>query len=85
MGVKLGTRINGWNIVGAGGDSAFYNGDWLKRAAVAQAGIYANDAEEATYPLTNSLPNGEPLEAILNKPLPQQLWAALSGAPIPRP
>ncbi|MNF49129.1 hypothetical protein D3C84_303940 [compost metagenome] len=62
-GIKnLGTKINGWNIVGAGGDSAFYNGDWLKRAAVAQAGIYANDAEEATYPLSKTLPDGEPLD-----------------------
>ena len=34
------------------GDSAHYNGDWLKRAAAAQAGIYGNDAEEAMYPLT---------------------------------
>lgn len=59
----LGTKVNGWNIVGAGGDSAFYHGDWLKRAAVAQAGIYANDAEEATYPLTTTLPNGEPLDS----------------------
>jgi hypothetical protein len=62
-GIKnLGTRINGWNVVGAGGDNAFYNGDWLKHAAVAQAGIYANDADEATYPLANTLPNGEPLD-----------------------
>jgi hypothetical protein len=62
-GIKnLGTKINGWNIVGAGGDNAFYNGDWLKRAAVAQAGIYANDAEEATYPLAKTLPDGELLD-----------------------
>jgi hypothetical protein len=33
-----------------GGSRAhFYNGDWLRRAAVARAGIYANDAAEATY------------------------------------
>jgi hypothetical protein len=62
-GIKnLGTKINGWNIAGAGGNSAFYNGDWLKRAAVAQAGIYANDADEATYPITSTLPNGERLD-----------------------
>lgn len=62
-GVKnLGTKINGWNIASSGGDSAFYNGDWLKRAAIAQAGIYGNDAEEATYPLTKTLPGGEPLD-----------------------
>jgi hypothetical protein len=58
----FGTRVNGWNIAGAGGDRAFYDGDWLKRAVVAQAGIYANDAEEATYPLAKTLPDGEPLD-----------------------
>ena len=30
---------------------AFYNGDWLKRAAVADGGIYANDPEEAAIPV----------------------------------
>lgn len=59
---NLGTKVNGWNISSAGGDAAFYNGDWLKRAAIAQAGIYANDAEEATYPITKILPDGEPLD-----------------------
>jgi hypothetical protein len=45
------------------GDSAFYNGDWLKRAAAAQAGIYGNDAAEALYPMTKTLADGEPLDA----------------------
>jgi hypothetical protein len=31
---------------------AFYNGDWLKRAAAAKGGIYGNDAVEAMYPMT---------------------------------
>ena len=34
------------------GDRAFYNGDWLMRAAAAKAGIYGNDAVEAMYPIT---------------------------------
>jgi hypothetical protein len=59
---NLGTKINGWNIASTGGDAAFYHGDWLKRAAIAQAGIYGNNSEEATYPLTKTLPNGEPLD-----------------------
>ncbi|CAI8827526.1 Cell envelope protein [Pseudomonas sp. IT-P253] len=59
---NLGTKINGWNIASTGGDAAFYHGDWLKRAAIAQAGIYGNNSEEATYPLTRTLPNGEPLD-----------------------
>ena len=29
------------------GDSAFFNGDWLKRAAAAKAGIYGHGAAEA--------------------------------------
>ncbi|WP_256589164.1 DUF1254 domain-containing protein [Pseudomonas sp. ACN8] len=58
----LGTQVNGWNIVSSGGDAAFYNGDWLKRAAIAQAGIYANDAEEATYPMAKILSDGTPLD-----------------------
>jgi hypothetical protein len=58
----LGTQVNGWNIVGSGGDAAFYDGDWLKRAAIAQAGIYANDAEEATYPMAKILSDGTPLD-----------------------
>lgn len=58
----LGTKINGWNVASITGDRAFFNGDWLKRAAAAQAGIYGNDAAEAMYPLTLSLPDGESLD-----------------------
>jgi hypothetical protein len=59
---NLGTKINGWNIASITGDRAFFNGDWLKRAAAAKAGIYGNDAVEAMYPLTTALPDGEPLD-----------------------
>ncbi len=59
---NLGTKINGWNIASITGDRAFFNGDWLKRAAAAKAGIYGNDAVEAMYPLTTTLPDGEPLD-----------------------
>ena len=38
--------------VACSGDHAFYNGDWLKRAAAAKGGIYGNDAGEAIYPIT---------------------------------
>jgi hypothetical protein len=58
----IGTEINGWHIASITGDRAFFNGDWLKRAEAAQAGIYGNDAVEAMYPLTTTLPNGEPLD-----------------------
>src|SRR5438034_733142 len=56
-------NINGWKVGSLFGDSAFYNGDWLKRAAAAQAGIYGNDAVEAMSPMTKTLANGEPLDA----------------------
>lgn len=59
---NLGAKINGWNVASITGDRAFFNGDWLKRAAAAQAGIYGNDAVEAMYPLCTTLANGEPLD-----------------------
>jgi hypothetical protein len=59
---RLGTAVNGWHIASVTGDRAFFHGDWLARAAAAQAGIYGNDAIEAVYPLTRTLANGEPLD-----------------------
>jgi len=55
-------NINGWKVGSLFGDSTFYNGDWLKRAAAAQAGIYGNDAVEAMYPMTKTLTDGEALD-----------------------
>ncbi|MBP7371007.1 MAG: DUF1254 domain-containing protein, partial [Arenimonas sp.] len=46
--------INGWKVGALFGDGAFYNGDWLKRAAAAKGGIYGNDAVEAMYPMTKT-------------------------------
>jgi hypothetical protein len=60
---STGRNINGWRVGGlSGGNGASFNGDWLRRAAVAKAGIYANDPAEAMYPLTRWLPNGEQLD-----------------------
>ncbi len=59
-------NINGWKVGSLFGDRAFYNGDWLKRAAAAQGGIYGNDSVEAMYPMTRSLANGELLDASKN-------------------
>ncbi|MGO9829505.1 MAG: DUF1254 domain-containing protein [Myxococcaceae bacterium] len=59
---SLGKKINGWNIAAAFGDRAFYNGNWLLRAAAAQAGIYGNTAIEAMYPATKVDSTGEPLD-----------------------
>jgi hypothetical protein len=59
--------INGWKVGSLFGDRAFYNGDWLKRAAAAKGGIYGNDAVEAMYPLTKTLTNGEVLDGAKHK------------------
>ncbi|MGO9111384.1 MAG: DUF1254 domain-containing protein [Thermoguttaceae bacterium] len=60
---STGKDQNGWLVGGlAGGDRAFFNGNWLKRAAVAKAGIYANDPAEAMYPMTRKDSNGETLD-----------------------
>ncbi|HWB10821.1 MAG TPA: DUF1254 domain-containing protein [Pirellulales bacterium] len=48
----FGKDVNGWRVATEGvGDRSVYKGDWTLRAAVAMAGIYANDPEEAMYPL----------------------------------
>ena len=59
---NAGKAINGWRVSGLPGDSADYNGDWLKRAAAAKAGIYGNDPEEATYPFTREDGEGQKLD-----------------------
>lgn len=55
-------NINGWKVGSLFGDSTFYKGDWLKRAAAAKGGIYGNDAVEAVYPMTRMDTNGDPLD-----------------------
>jgi hypothetical protein len=55
-------KINGWSVGSAFGDRAFYNGNWLLRAAGAVAGIYGNDAVEAVYPVTRTDADGQPLD-----------------------
>lgn len=64
---NIGKKINGWNVGSALGDRAFFNGNWLLRAAGALAGIYGNSAEEAVYPLTTSDGNGQPLDGTKHK------------------
>ena len=54
--------INGWRVGAFFGDRDFFHGNWLLRAAGAKAGIYGNDAIEATYPMTKTLADGEPLD-----------------------
>jgi hypothetical protein len=54
--------VNGWKISPLYGDRAFFHGDWLRRAAGAQSGIYGQDPIEAVYPTTQTLANGEELD-----------------------
>jgi hypothetical protein len=55
-------NINGWKVGSLFGDRAFYDGNWLKRAAAAKGGIYGNNAVEAMYPMTKTLADGEVLD-----------------------
>jgi hypothetical protein len=59
---NAGKGINGWRISSLFGDSSFFNGDWLKRAAGAKGGIYGNDAVEAMYPATRIDSDGQTLD-----------------------
>ena len=59
---EIGKDINGWQVGSAFGNRAFFNGNFLLRAAAAKAGIYGNDAEEAVYPLAKSDDKGEGLD-----------------------
>jgi hypothetical protein len=55
-------NINGWNVGAFFGDSQFFKGDWLMRAAAAKGGLYGNDAAEAMYPYTRTDASGETLD-----------------------
>lgn len=63
----LGADINGWRVSSAQGNRAFFNGDWLLRAAGARAGIYGVDAEEGVYPLTRNAGDGSVLDGSKHK------------------
>ena len=54
--------INGWQVGSLWGDGDFYNGDWLKRAGGAKAGIYGNTADEAMYLLGRTDSTGQILD-----------------------
>jgi hypothetical protein len=60
---NLGHDENGWRVGAEQGDRAFYDGNWLLRAAAALAGIYGNDEVEALYPLAFTDGRGKKLNA----------------------
>jgi hypothetical protein len=41
---QISRKVVWWNVGSSFGDRAFYNGEWLRRAAAAQSGIYGNSA-----------------------------------------
>jgi hypothetical protein len=59
---NIGKNINGWTVGSAFGGRAFYQGNYLLRAAAALAGIYGNNADEAMYPLARNDGVGDPLD-----------------------
>lgn len=59
---NIGKNINSWTVGSAFGDRAFYQGNYLLRAAAALAGIYGNNADEAMYPLARNDGVGDPLD-----------------------
>ena len=64
----MGKLVNGWIVVNSGiGDRTVDDGDWTQRAAVAAAGILANDPAEAVYPITRKDGDGNPLDGSKSK------------------
>jgi len=59
---NVGKNVNGWRVGSIGGDRTFFNGNWLLRATAAKAGIYANSAVEAVYPITRVGADGKTLD-----------------------
>jgi hypothetical protein len=64
---NIGEKVNGWNMTDAIGPREFFNGDWLLRAAAAQAAMYMNDKIEAFYRVVFVDAYGETLDAQANK------------------
>jgi hypothetical protein len=60
---SIGKVVNGWHLLDINGSRAGYKGDWTQRAAIALAGIYANDTVEAFYPLLATDSDGKKPDA----------------------
>ncbi|WP_199193294.1 DUF1254 domain-containing protein [Blastopirellula marina] len=63
----IGATVNGWHILDITNDREACDGDWLLRASIAMAGIYANDSIEAAYPITRTDADGQPLDGSQHK------------------
>jgi hypothetical protein len=74
LGIRVGNRkiaraldgvtvaLGDWRFVACFGDAAFYNGDWLLRAARTRAGLYGDDPQEAVCLSTRISAGGETLD-----------------------
>jgi hypothetical protein len=60
--LNLGNDQNGWNVALIENNRKTIAGNWAQRAAIAKAGIYANDYFEATYPMTRKDQTGATLD-----------------------
>jgi len=56
---RLGTRVNGWTMITE--TMGVYGNNYVKRAVVAFAGLGANPAEDAIYPVLTADADGSPL------------------------
>ena len=66
-GKSTGKPQNGWMVAKIENNAKTINGDWLMRSAIASAGIYANDYQEALYPMTRVDGTGATLDGSTGK------------------
>jgi hypothetical protein len=59
---SMGEKVNGWMSLDPFGNRAFYDGDYMKRAASAMVGWGGNDRIEADYPMARTDVDGNPLD-----------------------
>ncbi len=64
---NIGKEVNGWRIMDIVGSRDGYHGNYLLRAGVALAGIYANDSAEAMCPMACVDHTGSILDASKHK------------------
>ncbi len=64
---SLGATINGWHVLDIENNREACDGNWLLRASIAMAGIYANDSIEAAYPITRTDVDGDTLDGSQHK------------------
>jgi hypothetical protein len=63
----FGKDENGWRVGSPFGNRQFFNGNWVKRATAAKAGIYGNNADEALYPMLATASDGQKPDCSKNR------------------